>query len=61
MKDIMSIYEVRRNIDNIYDTLEMANCHILENSLDIYDYDNLRKAWELCRQLKCSKWTNEFM
>ena len=58
MNDILTIHDVRRNIDNIYDYLELANCHILDNSLDMYDIENMRKAYELCRILKVSRWTN---
>lgn len=58
---IKTIHEVRRTIDTIYDYLELANAHILDNSIDINDVDNLRKSWELCRELKCAKWTNQLL
>ena len=61
MDKILTIHEVRRKIDYVYDVLETVNVHIHDNSLDGLDYDNLRKAWEECRKLKCSNWTNQLL
>ena len=58
---IMTIHEVRKNIDYIYDILETCNSHAVDNFLDGYDYNNLRKAWETCRKLKCARWTNQIL
>ena len=61
MEKILTIHEVRRSIDEVYEYLEMVNCHLIDNSIDGYDYDNLRKAWEMLRRLKASKWTNQLL
>lgn len=61
MNDVMTIHEVRTRIKSIYDTLEMLNCHMLDNSIDIYDINNVRIAWEDCRKIMSSKWTNQLM
>lgn len=57
----MTIHEVRENIDYIYDVLEKCNCHAIDNSLDGFDYNDMRKAWEICRKLKCARWTNQLL
>lgn len=61
MKRVLTIYEVRRDIKTIFDTLEIVNCHIIDKSLDTYDYDNLRKAYDICRNIIASNWTTQIL
>ena len=61
MNKIYTVHEVRKSIEEIAGYLETANFHIHDNSLDCYDYNNLRKSWEICRSLIASKWTNQLL
>ena len=58
---ILTIYEVRANIKEVDNILEIVNCHILDNSVDTYDYDNLRKAYQLLRDTFIANWTNQLL
>ena len=61
MEKILTIYEVRTIIRSIYDTLETLNNHMIDNSVDMYDQNNVRIAWEQCRKIMSAKWTNQLL
>ena len=58
---ILTIHEVRRQLEEVYRYLEMFNCHSIDNSIDGYDYDNMRKAWQILQDVNSSKWTNQIL
>lgn len=58
---ILTIHEVRRRIESIYNTLETLNCHAVQGTLCSGDYDEMRKAWENCREVMSSRWTNQLL
>ena len=61
MKKIYTIHEVRRMQEEVYEWLTTFHCHYLDNSVDAYDYDNMRKAWEMMREVISAKWTNQLL
>lgn len=61
MNQIKTIHEVRSVINEIDEVLTTVNAHIIDNSIDTADLDNLRKAWNLCRNIRASKWTNQVL
>lgn len=61
MNQIKTIHEVRSAINEIDEVLTTVNAHILDNSIDSADLDNLRKIWNICRTLRASRWTNQLL
>ena len=59
--DILTIYEVRRNIREANELLKIVNSHIHDNSVDTFDYDNLRVAYQLLAETFSARWTNQIL
>lgn len=57
--NVMSVTDVRTVLRDIENVLTTFNTHILDNTIDCYDYDNIRKAWLWCRDISASKWTSD--
>lgn len=59
--NIMTVYEVRRNLKEILDNLEVLNVHILDDCVDCVDYDNMRHSYTMLVDTFLARWTNDLM
>lgn len=61
MDNVITIYEVRRNLYEAMQRLEQFNSHILSDEVGCTDYDSMRIAYTLLRDTFIAKWTNNVM